>query len=212
MFSKVSTRGGRQPDWDNVGAKSGVTHLQCHVFQIKKNNHTSDCKNTRQLCHERWAIKKTVDMSLPEEDSQRKCLWNSWEVILFKNLFQINSCFSALCRWLRSTIVLQTVASSWKLLLFVVMNTQSQAGLLQEKSSTAQQVMRFMFPAAATPHCLEINRERIGWSKWKAIANITDQENTVKSCHLENLSHGHVVWMKSDLEKYSGEKKHHSVD
>lgn len=62
-----------------------------------------------------------------------------------------------------------------KAFIFVFVSTRCQAGLLPEKSSTAQQVMRFMFPAATTALCLEINREITGWLQREAIANVADQ-------------------------------------
>lgn len=100
-----------------------------------------------------------------------------------------------------------------KAFIFVVVNTQCQAGLLQEKSSTAQQVMRFMFPAAATALCLEINRERIGWLQWKAIANIADQAKKLNRNSnfidrtSKDKSEGHMVWMPSDLWEVRRRKK-----
>lgn len=63
---------------------------------------------------------------------------------------------------------------------------------MQEKSFTAQQVMRFMFSAAKTALCLEINRERAGWLKQEAIANVAYQTKKLKF-HPKNFS-----GMKSD--------------
>lgn len=70
------------------------------------------------------------------------------------------------------------------------MNTQCQAGLLQENSSTAQQVMCFTFPAAATALCLEINRERTWCLEQVAVANIAAHAKKLK---FQNESEGHVV-------------------
>lgn len=57
----------------SVGTGSGVTHSQCLVIASHiKNNHTSDCENTRQLCHEKWATRKTLNMTITEEVSTEK--------------------------------------------------------------------------------------------------------------------------------------------
>lgn len=83
-------------------------------------------------------------------------------IILFKNLLntnlkQIFFCFITLTVQHNRT---SHCSQFMKAFIFVVVTTQCQTGLLQEKSSTAQQVMRFMFPPAEPTLCLGINREK----------------------------------------------------
>ena len=154
----------------------------------KKQNILLTVKNKRQLCREKWAFKK--------KNKNNKKHWRCWENLSCEwGISLHNLTFSYKCMFLcsPSLTVQQNRASNYpfreKVFIFVVVNTQCQAGLPQEKSSTAQQVMRFMLPAAATALCLETNTERIGHLQWEAIANTANQAKKLNKKKKKKKSH-----------------------